>query len=52
MICGIIIDDDGKRRHIELGVRGVPDQVAAAIAELKTGVTALGGKWEEPRLEG
>jgi len=45
------IGDDGKRRHIELGVRGAPDPVAAAIAELKTGVSALGGKWEEPRPE-
>ena len=42
----------GVRRHIELGLRAAPEQVAAAIAELKTGVTALGGKWEEPRLEG
>lgn len=42
------IGDDGRRRHIELGVRGVPDQVAAAIAGMKTGVTALGGTWEEP----
>jgi molybdopterin-biosynthesis enzyme MoeA-like protein len=36
----------GRRRRIELGVRGAPDQVAAAIAEMKTGVTALGGTWE------
>ena len=42
------IGDDGRRRHIELGVRGVPDQVAAAIAGMKAGVTALGGTWEEP----
>jgi len=33
-------------RRIELGVRGAPDQVAAAIAEMKTGVVALGGTWE------
>jgi len=46
------IGDDGKRRHIELGVRGAPDPVAAAIAELKTGVTALGGTWDEPGTEG
>ena len=45
------IGEDGKRRHIELGVRGAPDPVAAAIAQLKTGVTALGGTWEEPRPE-
>ena len=40
------IGDDGQRRHIELGVRGTPDQVSAAIAEIKSGVGALGGKWE------
>jgi molybdopterin-biosynthesis enzyme MoeA-like protein len=40
------LGDAGRRRRIELGVRGVPDQVAAAIAEMKTGVTALGGNWE------
>lgn len=42
------IGEDGKRRHIELGVRGTPDQVAAAIAEIKAGVKALGGAWEAP----
>jgi molybdopterin-biosynthesis enzyme MoeA-like protein len=42
------IGDDGNRRHIELGVRGTPDGVAAAIADMKTGVSALGGAWEEP----
>ena len=41
------IGDDGRRRHIEFGVRGEPDQVIAAIADIKTGVTALGGTWEE-----
>ena len=41
------IGDDGKRRHIEFGVRGTPDQVVAAIAEIKAGVTALGGTWEQ-----
>ena len=46
------IGEDGRRRHIELGVRGAPDPVAAAIAELKTGVTALGGTWDEPGTEG
>jgi len=40
------IGDDGRRRHIELGVRGTPDQVSAAIAEIKAGVGALGGNWE------
>jgi molybdopterin-biosynthesis enzyme MoeA-like protein len=35
----------GVRRHIELGIRGVPEEVAPAIEELKRGVTALGGTW-------
>ena len=34
-------------RHIELGVRGDADQIAAAIADLKTGVSALGFTWSE-----
>ena len=36
----------GVRRHIELGLRGAPDQVVAAIEEMKAGVLALGGRWE------
>ena len=36
----------GVRRHIELGVRGAPDEVAPAIERMKEGVTALGGRWE------
>ncbi|HMH18075.1 MAG TPA: molybdopterin-binding protein [Burkholderiales bacterium] len=39
--------EQGVRRHIELGVRGAPDQVAPAIAQMKTGVVALGGRWVE-----
>ena len=42
------IGEDGQRRHIELGVRGVADQVSAAIAEIKAGVVELGGSWESP----
>ena len=34
-------------RHIELGVRGDANQIAAAIADLKTGVSALGFTWSE-----
>ncbi len=34
-------------RHIELGVRGEPGEVMAAIAVLKSGVTALGFSWSE-----
>ncbi|HET7765818.1 MAG TPA: molybdopterin-binding protein [Burkholderiales bacterium] len=36
----------GVRRHIELGVRGAPDEVAPAIERMKEGVTMLGGRWE------
>ena len=35
-------------RHIELGVRGDPREVATAIAVLKDGVSALGFPWSEP----
>jgi molybdopterin-biosynthesis enzyme MoeA-like protein len=38
---------DQERRHIELGVRGHPDEVAPAMEELKQGVTAVNGRWEE-----
>lgn len=36
----------GLRRHIELGVRGSPDEVAPAIERMKEGIAALGGRWE------
>ena len=39
--------DQGVRRHIELGVRGAPDQVAPAIERMRKGVVTLGGKWVE-----
>jgi molybdopterin-biosynthesis enzyme MoeA-like protein len=39
----------GVRRHIELGVRGTPDEVTSAIERMKEGVTALGGRWEPVR---
>lgn len=35
--------EDGARRHIELGVRGDPAQVAVAIEVLKAGVLSAGG---------
>lgn len=38
----------GTRRHIELGVRGDPDEVAQAIEALKAGVTATGATFEAP----
>ena len=40
--------EHGVRRHIELGVRGIPDEVAPAIERMKEGVVALGGRWETP----
>ena len=39
----------GVRRHIELGVRGAPEEVTPAIERMKVGVAALGGRWEEKR---
>lgn len=37
-------------RHIELGVRGDPVEVATAIAVLKNGVTTLGFAWTEEKV--
>ncbi len=39
----------GVRRHIELGVRGVPEEVTPAIEQMKLGVVVLGGRWEAKR---
>jgi len=39
--------EQGVRRHIELGVRGDPASVPAALAMLREGVTSTGGRWEE-----
>ncbi|MBI2296985.1 MAG: competence/damage-inducible protein A [Betaproteobacteria bacterium] len=36
-------------RHIELGVRGAPEEVQGAIAALKQGVSSLGFPWSESR---
>jgi molybdopterin-biosynthesis enzyme MoeA-like protein len=38
--------EDGTRRHIELGVRGDPGEVAEAIEMLKRGVAATGATFE------
>jgi molybdopterin-biosynthesis enzyme MoeA-like protein len=40
------VGEGGRRRHIELGVRGSPEEVPAALEELKRGVTETGGTWE------
>lgn len=37
----------GVRRHIELGVRGAPEEVPPAIRQMKEGVGMLGGRWVE-----
>lgn len=39
--------EDGTRRHIELGVRGKPGEVALAMSDIKMGVEAVKGIWEE-----
>ena len=40
----------GVRRHIELGARGNPEEVAKVIEDMKAGVEKLGGRWE-PHLK-
>ena len=40
------VGEGGRRRHIELGVRGAPEEVPAALEELKRGVSDSGGNWE------
>ena len=40
------VGEGGRRRHIELGVRGAPEEVVPALEELKHGVIELGGTWE------
>ena len=40
------VGEDGSRRHIELGVRGAPEQVAPALDMLRQGVESPGGSWE------
>jgi molybdopterin-biosynthesis enzyme MoeA-like protein len=42
------VGEGGRRRHIELGVRGAPDEVAPALEDLKRGVSDTGGTWEPP----
>jgi molybdopterin-biosynthesis enzyme MoeA-like protein len=41
------VGEEGTRRHIELGVRGAPEEVALAIADLRRGVTAAGATYDE-----
>lgn len=39
---------DGARRHIELGVRGAPADIAAAMERLRQGIAELGGALDIP----
>jgi molybdopterin-biosynthesis enzyme MoeA-like protein len=41
------IGADGARRHIELGVKGNPDDAERAIGEIRNGVARLGGEWQD-----
>ena len=41
--------EGGVRRHIELGVRGAPGQIAPAMDDLRKGVAALGGALDVPK---
>ena len=44
-------DERGRRvggRHIELGVRGEPAEVALAIEQMKAAVVAIQGRWQLP----
>jgi molybdopterin-biosynthesis enzyme MoeA-like protein len=43
--------EDGSRRHIELGVRGDPEEVAQAIEALKLGVAATGATFAPAQRE-
>jgi molybdopterin-biosynthesis enzyme MoeA-like protein len=43
------VGDAVTRRHIELGVKGAPAQVAAAYADLRAGLAALGAEVEPLR---
>jgi molybdopterin-biosynthesis enzyme MoeA-like protein len=38
---------ENRRPHIELGLRGDPKQVAAAMAEIRSEVSRLGYEWED-----
>ena len=43
--------NDGSRRHVELGVRGTPDQVGPAMDLLRKGVTAAGFPFGPPQKQ-
>lgn len=41
------LGNEGARAHIELGAKGEPAAVAAAMAEIRAGMTARGHEWVE-----
>lgn len=41
------VGEGGVRRHVELGVRGLPEQVPAAMADIRAEVTLLGYSFDE-----
>jgi molybdopterin-biosynthesis enzyme MoeA-like protein len=43
--------NDGSRRHVELGVRGKPDQAGPAMELLRSGVTAAGFPFGPPQKQ-
>lgn len=45
------LGNENRRPHIELGMRGDPEQVVAAMAEIRPEVTRLGYAWDEFRRE-
>jgi hypothetical protein len=42
------MSDDGRRRHVELGVRGDPNQVSEAMSLLCAAVREAGYAFREP----
>ena len=40
--------ENGSRRHVELGVRGDPAEVAQALVELRSGLERAGFPFREP----
>jgi len=45
------MDNDGSRRHVELGVRGAPDQVGPAMEQLSAGVKAAGFPFDDAQKQ-
>jgi len=45
--CSLPHIGEGNERKLELGVKGAHDRVALAMVWLKSGVEALGLRWED-----